>query len=195
LTYSYGEVGATRSVESMPRDAHWVVERRLVGGPSAFDPAADFVLGFGMQRAGGFRVTASSPTAVVGTSLTLRRWFGPVRITARTQVVYVVDEPARRGFAYGTLPGHPESGEELRGRPVPTWTGWLGSVGERPAGGLRHANVAGGAEVPITGPSSHIRMSNAPQATPDRTYRLGSGVVMPASASAATISSRLMPSR
>ncbi|MCW2737182.1 DUF1990 domain-containing protein [Nocardioides sp.] len=113
MTYSYGEVGATRSVESMPRDAHWVVERRLVGGPSAFDPAADFVLGFGMQRAGGFRVTASSPTAVVGTSLTLRRWFGPVRITARTQVVYVVDEPARRGFAYGTLPGHPESGEEL----------------------------------------------------------------------------------
>ncbi len=23
-----------------------------------------------------------------------------------------VDEPGRRGFAYGTLPGHPESGEE-----------------------------------------------------------------------------------
>ena len=29
------------------------------------------------------------------------------------RVVYVVDEPDRRGFAYGTLPGHPESGEEL----------------------------------------------------------------------------------
>jgi len=28
-------------------------------------------------------------------------------------VVYVVDEPDRRGFAYGTLPGHAESGEEL----------------------------------------------------------------------------------
>ncbi|MEJ1231303.1 MAG: DUF1990 domain-containing protein [Galbitalea sp.] len=27
-------------------------------------------------------------------------------------VVYVVDRPARKGFAYGTLPGHPESGEE-----------------------------------------------------------------------------------
>jgi len=24
----------------------------------------------------------------------------------------VVDEPRRRGFAYGTLPGHPERGEE-----------------------------------------------------------------------------------
>jgi uncharacterized protein (UPF0548 family) len=26
--------------------------------------------------------------------------------------VYVIDEPNRKGFAYGTLPGHPESGEE-----------------------------------------------------------------------------------
>jgi hypothetical protein len=28
------------------------------------------------------------------------------------RVVHVVDEPRRRGFAYGTLPGHPEQGEE-----------------------------------------------------------------------------------
>ena len=36
---------------------------------------------------------------------------GPVRAPCR--VVSVVDEENRRGFAYGTLPGHPESGEEL----------------------------------------------------------------------------------
>jgi uncharacterized protein (UPF0548 family) len=28
-------------------------------------------------------------------------------------VVYVVDDENRRGFAYGTLPGHAERGEEL----------------------------------------------------------------------------------
>jgi uncharacterized protein (UPF0548 family) len=28
------------------------------------------------------------------------------------RVVYVIDEPLRKGFAYGTLPGHPEQGEE-----------------------------------------------------------------------------------
>jgi uncharacterized protein (UPF0548 family) len=28
-------------------------------------------------------------------------------------VVYVVDQARRKGFAYGSLPGHPESGEEL----------------------------------------------------------------------------------
>lgn len=34
-------------------------------------------------------------------------------LTAPCRVVSVVSEPDRRGFAYGTLPGHPESGEEL----------------------------------------------------------------------------------
>jgi uncharacterized protein (UPF0548 family) len=34
----------------------------------------------------------------------------PARVPAR--VVYVIDEPLRKGFAYGTLPGHPETGEE-----------------------------------------------------------------------------------
>ncbi|HWH97505.1 MAG TPA: DUF1990 domain-containing protein, partial [Pseudolysinimonas sp.] len=33
-----------------------------------------------------------------------------LRIPVR--IVYLIDEPTRRGFAYGTLPGHPESGEE-----------------------------------------------------------------------------------
>jgi uncharacterized protein (UPF0548 family) len=35
--------------------------------------------------------------------------FGVVR---PCRVVYVVEEPGRRGFAYGTLPGHLEEGEE-----------------------------------------------------------------------------------
>jgi uncharacterized protein (UPF0548 family) len=38
--------------------------------------------------------------------------FGPFHVAAPVRVVYVVDEPRRKGFAYGTLGGHPESGEE-----------------------------------------------------------------------------------
>ena len=38
--------------------------------------------------------------------------FGPFGVKAPARVVYVVDEPRRKGFAYGTLPGHPEDGEE-----------------------------------------------------------------------------------
>ncbi len=37
---------------------------------------------------------------------------GPISAVAVCRIVAVVDEPDRYGFAYGTLPGHPERGEE-----------------------------------------------------------------------------------
>lgn len=113
MRLTYAEVGATRDPESMPPDAHRVRRRARVGDGDVFERASDFVLAYGMQRAAGFTVDPSTPRAEAGTTMTLRRRFGPVRITAPTLVVYVIDEPDRRGFAYGTLPGHPESGEEL----------------------------------------------------------------------------------
>nr|WP_286343816.1 DUF1990 domain-containing protein [Frondihabitans sucicola] len=52
------------------------------------------------------------PFLTAGTTATLEiRAYG--RTThAPVRVVYVIDEPTRKGFAYGTLEGHPESGEE-----------------------------------------------------------------------------------
>ncbi|MHB1172309.1 MAG: DUF1990 family protein [Lacisediminihabitans sp.] len=37
---------------------------------------------------------------------------GPLSIKFPVRVVYAIDERKRKGFAYGTLPGHPESGEK-----------------------------------------------------------------------------------
>lgn len=54
----------------------------------------------------GTAVVAPGDTAVMGIP------FGPFRVKAPVRVVYVVDEPRRTGFAYGTLKGHPEAGEE-----------------------------------------------------------------------------------
>ncbi len=45
-----------------------------------------------------------------GDTALLKWMLWPARIPVR--VVYVIDEPDRKGFAYGTLPGHPERGEE-----------------------------------------------------------------------------------
>jgi uncharacterized protein (UPF0548 family) len=58
------------------------------------------------------RDSSSSPVARVGSVVQLSlgwRWLG---ITVPCRVVYTVEEANRRGFAYGTLPGHQESGEE-----------------------------------------------------------------------------------
>ena len=40
----------------------------------------------------------------------LRR--GPLSVIAPNRIIGVLDEPDRFGFAYGSLPGHPERGEE-----------------------------------------------------------------------------------
>jgi uncharacterized protein (UPF0548 family) len=54
-------------------------------------------------------VRATSEVAAVGSEVIVT--LGPVSVPCR--VVYVLDEPDHRGFAYGTLPGHAETGEEL----------------------------------------------------------------------------------
>lgn len=112
--FTYAPVGGTREPGAPPDGYRAVRERRRVGGTEAdLEAAAAFVLGFGMQRALGLDPVAVSPVAVEGVTVVLTAGVGPLRLRAPTRVVYVVDEPDRRGFAYGTLPGHPESGEEL----------------------------------------------------------------------------------
>ena len=50
---------------------------------------------------------APGDTAVLVTPI-----FGPFSFKSPVRVVYLIDEPFRKGFAYGTLHGHPEMGEE-----------------------------------------------------------------------------------
>ncbi|MUL65744.1 hypothetical protein BOO86_14795 [Mycobacterium sp. CBMA 234] len=109
LTFTYPDVGATAGTLPAAGYHHVQAAAQIGSGRTRFDTAADAVLRWGMQRGVGMRVEATTVTAAAGTDLLGR--LGPVQVPCR--VVYVVDEPDRRGFAYGTLPGHPESGEEL----------------------------------------------------------------------------------
>lgn len=118
--FTYTAVGATLRTNlaaSSPEGFRGLERRALIGhGDADFDRAAAAVLDWAIQRRSGMRVVdadGQDATAVVtGQNVTLRIPFGPVRIRAAARVAYRVDEPNRRGFAYGTLPGHPESGEE-----------------------------------------------------------------------------------
>jgi uncharacterized protein (UPF0548 family) len=87
-----------------------VLKSAVIGrGRSRFEDAADKGMRWGMLRGAGLRVDATTEVAAAGSEVIVH--LGPVRAPCR--VVYVVDEPDRRGFAYGTLPGHAETGEEL----------------------------------------------------------------------------------
>ncbi|TMS45733.1 DUF1990 domain-containing protein [Mycobacterium sp. DBP42] len=108
LSLTYPEVGATAG--DPPAGYRHIRATEVIGtGRARFETAADSVLHWGMQRGAGLRVQATTEAAGVGTELLVR--LGPVPAPCR--VVYLLDEPDRRGFAYGTLAGHPESGEEL----------------------------------------------------------------------------------
>lgn len=47
-----------------------------------------------------------------GDTVKLRIPLGPFGVNSPARVIYVVEEAKIVGFAYGTLPGHPEEGEE-----------------------------------------------------------------------------------
>ncbi|PBC49421.1 DUF1990 family protein [Rhodococcus sp. ACPA1] len=105
-------MGASRDVP-FPAGYHHLIEQKVIGyGADAFDAAATHLCAWGMHCDAGLDVRADAPTASPGTSVELRWGIGPVRLTFSCRVVYVLDEPRRKGFAYGTLPGHPERGEE-----------------------------------------------------------------------------------
>ena len=110
LTLTYPEVGATAL--TLPSGyRHVRRERRIGSGRERFDEAAAAVMRYGMLRGAGLRVAATTEVAQVSTDVLGR--LGP--FSAPCRVVYVVDEPDRRGFAYGSLPGHAVSGEEMFG--------------------------------------------------------------------------------
>ncbi|MEG8180542.1 DUF1990 domain-containing protein [Nocardia terpenica] len=110
--FTYSETGATNG-EFPPGYHHFRLRRRIGAGQDLFESTAEQILSYRMQRGTGIFAEASTPTAHPGTLVTVRLPLGPFTITAPCRVVYTLDDPHRRGFAYGTLPGHPESGEEL----------------------------------------------------------------------------------
>ena len=108
LKLTYREVGATAG--RLPDGYHHVRKSAVIGrGRQRFEEAAAKVMRWGMLRGAGVRVEAGTEVAAVGSEVLVG--LGPLRAPCR--VVFVIDEPDRRGFAYGTLPGHPETGEEL----------------------------------------------------------------------------------
>lgn len=118
---SYDAVGATASDRPMPEVAGYRLYDRAAcigNGSECWDFASDAVLKWGIKTRSGFAIAGDddAPAGASPVALHQRRWLmanvGPFTIREPIRVVAVVDEPDRKGFAYGTLAGHPISGEE-----------------------------------------------------------------------------------
>jgi uncharacterized protein (UPF0548 family) len=108
---TYAEVGRTL-LGPLPADYQHVQRSAVVGrGGADFAAAAEALMTWQVQRRSGLAVRESSRVSL-GEVVWMGAVVGPMKLGFRCRVVAVVDEPRRKGFAYGTLPGHPESGEE-----------------------------------------------------------------------------------
>ena len=104
---TYADVGATGG--ELPAGYHHVRESRQIGrGRPTFDRASEALVTWQMHERAGVRLISGPDAASDGQDVAFR-W---LLLRFECRVVSVVDEPNRRGFTYGTLARHPESGEE-----------------------------------------------------------------------------------
>jgi uncharacterized protein (UPF0548 family) len=108
---TYPEVGATSG--PLPSGYHHQHLSAPVGyGRAQFQAAAECLMRWEMHAHAGLHPQVSDAVAGEGVVAILRLDIGPIRLRVPVRVIRVIDEPSRRGFVYGTLPGHPERGEE-----------------------------------------------------------------------------------
>ncbi|MGD9796008.1 MAG: DUF1990 family protein [Acidimicrobiia bacterium] len=108
---TYTPIGICSSVD-VPRG--YRIDRwstNLGDGKAVFDTATDAIRRWQPHRGAGLLVSTDTPPST-GMIVAMAAPLPVGYIEAVCRVVLVVDEPDRFGFAYGTLPIHPEQGEE-----------------------------------------------------------------------------------
>jgi uncharacterized protein (UPF0548 family) len=113
---SYAPAGATRPGEERwaPPAGFRTYERTQVlgSGEPLWSAASAAVLEWGIKTRSGFTVDPAGTRVRLGANFWLVARSGPLAVHEPVRVVAVVEQPDRCGFAYGTLEGHPVSGEE-----------------------------------------------------------------------------------
>ena len=90
---------------------------KIGAGVARWEFASAAVLQWGVKTRSGFTVVADRPTdhdpqVVLDQRYWLTARVGPSTSGNQSRSSQSIDEPDRKGFAYGTLSGHPVSGEE-----------------------------------------------------------------------------------
>jgi uncharacterized protein (UPF0548 family) len=109
---TYAEVGATRADRMPPGYLHGEWTEVVGSGRETLERVAAALFDWTPQRSVGLRVRATGSPAEVGTVVVLTAGLPRLGYDIPCRVVWASATGDERGFAYGTLPGHPESGEE-----------------------------------------------------------------------------------
>lgn len=112
MSLTYPEVGATREGPLPPGYLHVTRHARLGSGAALFRRAADALARWQPERGAGLLVRSDAERAGLGVEFAAGVGAGPLRLWVPCRIVWIVDEPDRYGFGFGTLPGHVERGEE-----------------------------------------------------------------------------------
>jgi uncharacterized protein (UPF0548 family) len=109
---TYSEVGATLKNERPHGYRHDSYEAHLGKGRSAFLRASTGLQTWKSHQVAGIEVFPHGAAIATGATVVVTLGTPWLALAAPCRIVGVLDEPDRWGFAYGTLPGHPEQGEE-----------------------------------------------------------------------------------
>jgi uncharacterized protein (UPF0548 family) len=108
---TYADVGATER-EPLPAGFRHDRDSVVLGvGQETYARAVALLRVWGVQRGAGLAVTPVDAVVEPGATVVLIIRAAGLWTTAPCRVVHVSEEPSRFAFAYGTLPGHPETGE------------------------------------------------------------------------------------
>lgn len=108
---SYRDVGAT-SAEGFPPGYRHDRREVRIGSSGDFDRAVQGLAHWAAHKGAGIGIFPTDQAVTVGATVLAVVSLGVVKMVAPCRVVSVVSEADKFSFAYGTLPGHPERGEE-----------------------------------------------------------------------------------
>jgi uncharacterized protein (UPF0548 family) len=108
----YRDLGSTLKGEQ-PAGFHHHRSDVVVGsGPAAFSRAVEGLRSWQAHRITGVRVLPLGTSVTRGATVLVTIGTRACAVAAPCRIVDVLEGEGRWGFAYGTLPGHPEQGEE-----------------------------------------------------------------------------------
>jgi uncharacterized protein (UPF0548 family) len=109
---TYSDIGSTLAGRCPHGFHHDRYEAVLGNGPRAFQRAVAGLKTWQAHRLPGMQVFPHNQEIRTGVTVVVTLGTAIAAIAAPCRIVGVIDGEARWGFAYGTLPGHPEQGEE-----------------------------------------------------------------------------------